>query len=132
MSKTNGPKLYQLEEEEALNRDAVDSPGKFCKMLQAGSKHKQSETVLKSLYIDCSFLNPMTIIIESLFSKCGCVITASHRDMMPCLFEAIVFLKENEDWWNIQLVQEMVAGLWKEKLSIYDYGNADDDYEGDW
>jgi len=57
--------------------------------------------------------------------------TASHKSMMPCLFEAIVvFLLENKDWWDIDLVQSMLAGHWKDKLEDYDYSGANDDYEG--
>ena len=37
--------------------------------------------------------------------------------MTPRLFEAIVFLQENDSWWNVELVQEMVAGLWDPHLS---------------
>jgi hypothetical protein len=41
--------------------------------------------------------------------------TADRKSMMPRLFEkAIVFLLANKDWWDINTVQEMVAGLWKD------------------
>jgi hypothetical protein len=43
-----------------------------------------------------------------------------------------MFLLENDDWWDIDLVQEMVTGLWKkERLRIYNYDEADEEYEGD-
>jgi hypothetical protein len=38
----------------------------------------------------------------------------------------------HDDWWDIDLVQEMVASLWKEQLHIYNYDEADEGYEGDW
>jgi hypothetical protein len=41
-----------------------------------------------------------------------------------------MFLLENDDWWDIDLVQEMVTGLWKkERLRIYNYDEADEEYE---
>ena len=51
--------------------------------------------------------------------------------MQPRLFEAIVFLKENVEWWDENLVQEMVAGVWSQKLSVYDYTITEYDHEGD-
>jgi hypothetical protein len=45
----------------------------------------------------------------------------------------MVFLLENDDWWDIGIVQEMVAGLWKLLLlRIYNYEEADEEYDGDW
>jgi hypothetical protein len=128
----NWPALYEPEEEAALDCEDVDSPSKFGKMMAAGSKRSHHETVLRSQYVDCSFLSPTTVVVESLFSKGGKVMTADRKNMMPRLFEAIVFLLENDDWWDIDLVQEMVTGLWKERLRIYNYDDADEEYEGDW
>jgi hypothetical protein len=124
--KENWPHLYDPEEEEALDLEVVDSPSKFAKMIAAGSKRAHSETVMRSKYIDCSFLCATTIVVERLFSKCGKVMTADRKSMMPRLFEAIVFLLENKDWWDINTVQEMMSGLWKDRLSVYDYSAADD------
>jgi hypothetical protein len=106
--------LYKLEEEVALDCEDIDSPSKFGKMMPVGSKRSHHETVLRSQYVDCSFLSSTTVVVESLFSKGGKVMTADRKNMMPHLFEAIVFLLENDDWWDIDLVQEMVTGLWKE------------------
>ena len=98
------------------------------------SKRPHNETAMKSKCIDCAFLSPTTVVVESLFSKCSCVMTASRRHMMPRLFEAIVCLKENNDWWNLQLVQDMVAGLYDAKLErdyeeveTYENGDGDDE-----
>jgi hypothetical protein len=80
---------------------------------------------LKSKYIDLSFLCPTsTVIVESLFSRCSRVMTANRKHMLPCLFEAIVCLRENREWWDINLVQDMVAGLWKTALDC-DYGEVE-------
>ena len=44
-------------------------------------------------------------------------------------FEAIVYLKENIDYWDISLIQQMVAGKWDERLKE-DY-NSESDEEDD-
>ena len=51
--------------------------------------------------------------------------------MEPRLFEAIICLHENIDWWDIELVQSMIVGLWKERLSKYDYTTITARDEGD-
>lgn len=126
--------LYDQEEEEALDIDMADSPSKFAKMVAAGSKRAHDETGMRTKYVDCSFLSTCTVICESLSSSCGKVMTADRQSMMPRLFEATVFLLANKDWWDINTVQEMVAGLWKDRLSVYNYDGADDEEydEGEW
>jgi hypothetical protein len=42
---------------------------------------------------------------------------------MPCLFEAIVCIRENKARWEVDLVQDMVAGLWDAVLN-HDYGEV--------
>ena len=122
--KTEWPELYLADEEEALNIDDCVSPSSFKKHMTATAKRPHSETVLKSKYIDLSFLSPTTVIVESLFSKCSRVMTANRQHMLPRLFEAIVCLRENrEAWWDIALVQEMVSGLWDNRLD-HDYGDV--------
>ena len=43
---------------------------------------------------------------------------------------------ENTEWWDLKLVQEMVAGLWDDRLQeVYNYDGIEDemyDQEGDW
>jgi hypothetical protein len=50
-------------------------------------------------------------------------------------------LNENKEWWHVQLVQEMVAGVWDTKLerdyrAVDDFetseGDEDDDGAADW
>ena len=49
--------------------------------------------------------------------------------MMPHLFESIVFLLENKEWWDVHFVQEVVAGLWNDRLQVHDYSEAGTDIE---
>ena len=36
--------------------------------------------------------------------------------MLPRVFEAIIFLKENQHLWDASLIQDMMAGLWDSRL----------------
>ena len=107
--KSKCPHLYPPDED-VISLEMVDSPGKFMKMKSAGQKCPSSDTKLDSKYVDCSFLTPTTVVVETLFSCCSCVLTADHWCMEPWLVEAIVFLHENKDWWDMELVQNMIVG----------------------
>jgi hypothetical protein len=93
-------------------------------MASSSQKRPHSETALKSKYIDLSCLSPTIVIVESLFSKCSRVMTAKSNHMMPCLFEAVVCLGENEDWWDVHLVQDMVAAGLCDAVLDHDYGEV--------
>lgn len=108
-------------------RVRVASPGKFARLVTAERKRPHSETRVRSNCVDCSWISPTTAIVESLFSHCSRVMTAEHRSVVPCLFEAVVFLRENKDWWDLELVQEMVAGLWKDRLAEQEEAEAQED-----
>ena len=138
--KNKWPHLYPkdapvLSNDNSDNED-YNSPTKFMARLKAGDKRPREEDFLQSNYIsNLNWITPTTCEVERLFSKCKNVMTASRRRMTPRIFEAIVFLKENHEWWNINLVQDMVNKLWKEKLEaeftdvdygMQDYGRDDD------
>ena len=133
--KSKWPHLYPPDED-VIRLEMVDSLGKFMKMKSAGQKRPCSDTKLDSKYVDCSFLTPTTVVVETLFSRCSRVLTADRRRMEPRLFEAIVFLRENKDWWDMELVQNMIVGQWNDRLSQYDYtpvpqGNEKDNATGE-
>ena len=53
--------------------------------------------------------------------------------MSPCLFEALICLKCNKEWWNLDLVKEMWEGVHDgelkemQKYHDYDEDSNDDD-----
>ena len=75
------------------------------------------------------WIQPTTVLVERLFSKCRHVFTYDRQRLLPRLFEAIIFLKSNQQYWNSKLVQEMMSGLWDERLGR-EY-NSDDEEEED-
>lgn len=102
------------------------SPTKFLKHLKV--KKKSPSGVLQSRYMtDLSWIHPTTVLVERLFSKCRHVLTYDRRRMLPRIFKAIVFLKENQAFWCDSAVQEMVAGLWDDRLGqTYDSDDESD------
>ena len=59
---------------------------------------------------------------------------SSCIDLQPtptiaCIFEAVVFLTENKDYWDLKLIQEMVSGHWDEQLGKECESDDEDDME---
>lgn len=55
-------------------------------------------------YIDCSFLVATSNTVERLFSQCKYVLTDQRKSMPPIIFEAIIFLKMNRDFWDVAML----------------------------
>ena len=80
--------------------------------------------------VDVLPIHRTIVIVETLFSKCGHVLTSGRRRLQPLVFEAIIFLKENKDYWHQGLVQDMLTGKWDNRLGqdyISDEGDSDKD-----
>ena len=119
-SKTNGhtctQRMLQCFHENSDNEDH-NSPTKIMACSKAGDKQPREEHFLWSNCIsNLNWTTPTTCEVERLFSKCKNAMTANQQRMTPRTFKAVVFSKENQEWWNIHLVQDMVNKLWKEKL----------------
>ncbi len=61
-------------------------------------------------YINCDFILRSVAEIERLFSMAKYVMAENIRSLTPHLFEAIMFLKFNERFWDAQLASEAVNG----------------------
>ena len=60
-------------------------------------------------YRDCDFILGSNAIFERVFSMAKNVLSENRRRMTPELFEAILFLKLNENLWDINLVSRAIA-----------------------
>ena len=80
------------------------------------SKVQSSDAMQNQCKTDLSWIAPTTAQVEQLFSKCKNVMTCDRHQMRPQVFEAIVFLKENIEWWDEALVQKMVSKKWDADL----------------
>jgi len=126
--KENWPLLYpdfsgRSKADDTTN--TIDSPTKFLKTLD-GSPRVTNHSMRSRYISDCSWISPTTVSVEQLFSKCSNVMKCDRRKMHPRIFEAIVFLKENESWWDVNLVQQMIAKHYDEELNE-EYEDMEDD-----
>ena len=72
--KSEWPYLYPSRWD-IVNLETVDSPGMFQKTMESGKNCISHDEKLNSKYIDCTFLSPTTVIVETLFSHCSHVLT---------------------------------------------------------
>ena len=103
-------------EQDEDNHDP-SSPIQFLRALQQQEEQNDS---MQSLYLtNLKRIQPTTCAVEHLFSICRYILTYDRRRMLPRIFEAIIFLKMNKEFWyeNAQsLIHEMVAGGWDVRL----------------
>ena len=55
-------------------------------------------------FTDCSFLEVTSNTVKRLFRTCKYVLTDQRKCMPPILFEALIFLKVNRDFWHLPMV----------------------------
>ena len=131
--KANWKNLYKrLPKEDRFGDKEEDrhgqySPSKFFK--DQSKKRRISGNIVSSRYLqNLSWISPTTVIVERLFSKNRHIMSFARRRMLPRLFEAIIFLKENQHLWDASLIQDMMAGLWDNRLKEeYDEDQLHDD-----
>ena len=86
---------------------------------------------MRSQYItNVEWISPTTVPVERLFSKNRHVLSFNRCRLLPRAFESIVYLKENMDYWDAALIQQMVAGKWNERLKE-DYKSDSEEDEDD-
>ena len=129
--KTNWPNLYK-ESTNSSDDDAQHNPSSPTKFLKSlSSARKPAGGVMRSQYItNVEWISPTTVPVERLFSKNWHVLSFNRRRLLPRAFESIVYLKENMDYWDAALIQQMVAGKWNERLKE-DYKSDSEEDEDD-
>jgi hypothetical protein len=65
---------------------------------------KKTETQKTNPYVNCDFIYGSTAEVERLWSVSANVLSKKRRRMTPQLVEAILFLRSNRRFWNLQLV----------------------------
>lgn len=60
-------------------------------------------------YIDCDFILGSAAHVERLWSIAKYILTCQRSVMTPQVFEAILFLRENECVWDLQFVAEAIG-----------------------
>ena len=62
-------------------------------------------------YMDCTFLVATTVTVERLFSTCKYVLTDNRKSLPPIMFEALLFLKINRDFWDLPMVEQAMKNI---------------------
>jgi hypothetical protein len=74
---------------------------------------------------------PITAGMERVFSKAKMMMPAHRKKMQPVLMEALMMLKVNEHWWDLQFFTEVYQGVWNKDMIEAGYdidiGNKLDD-----
>jgi hypothetical protein len=69
----------------------------------------------KSKYKNVDFILGSAAEVERLWSSCKHVFTAHRSTLTPVFFEAIMFLKHNQEYWDIKTVQHAFSTIIKEQ-----------------
>jgi hypothetical protein len=97
-------------EEELQTQDSATFSLKSI-FIQATKKAQAEERKGESEYIDCSFIGASAGIVERLWSKFDALIDQRRSGMSPVMIEAILYLKENRDLWDISDVKTALKKL---------------------
>ena len=61
------------------------------------------------------------ILIHKVIEKSQESTMVKRKKVLPRVFEAIIYLKENAKYWGPKLVQDMLAGSYDNELSMEDF-----------
>ena len=92
------------EDVEQESRPAVASPQSMKDFLSRPLVHEKPS----QRYINCDFVFGSCAEVERLWSIAGNILTDNRKSMAPQLFEAILFLRVNQRFWNNDTVLEAV------------------------
>ena len=72
---------------------------------------EERKSVSECEYINCSFIGSSAAIVEGLWSKFDALVDQRRSGMSPVMIEAILYLKENHDLWDINDVRTALKKL---------------------
>ena len=79
--------------------------------LSRAVKRRKSEATAK--YINCKFILATAVDVERLWSTAKNVLTDRRRGMATMMVQVILFLKENRDLWNCNMVYKSITNVQK-------------------
>ena len=131
----NWQHLYPDNPEEQDDADEIEDvgPKSPSQIIREGKRaQKRRKVDRESEYVDPIFIPATTVDSESLFSLASNnVMTQARRHMQPRLFEAIIVLSVNCEWWDLFTVDEMVRGKFDEALEEKDKPDEDAEEDAD-
>ena len=67
-------------------------------------ERKRLKNLQKDRYVNCDFIIGSTTEVERIFSVRKVVRSSNRKGLTRVIFEAIMLLKTNKEFWNIELV----------------------------
>ena len=76
-------------------------------------------------YMDCAFCVATSNTVKRVFSACKHILTDERKCMSPIMFESLIFLKVNKNFWDCRMVAKAMKSEPKQTI---DSGDWDDFY----
>ena len=80
-------------------------------IISQGVKADEDKRNSASPFINCNFILATAVIVERMWSKAGNLLSDSRRSMMPLIFETIIFLNINRDYWDDNLINRAIISV---------------------
>lgn len=97
-------------------------------MLDEIQARKKQRIEHESSYIDLSWIQPTSNIVERFFSQVKAVFTDYRRSLLAENLEAIMFLKLNSDLWDVSTVADAIEAL---EVQVANQDDLDSDDESE-
>lgn len=82
--------------------------------MQIEKRHRESAT---HSYVNCDFIIGSAAEVERLWSIAKHLLKDNHKSMSPLLFEALLFLKLNNSYWDLNLVSKAMIRVRSHRVS---------------
>ena len=102
------------EEEEEARHQQPNSPLTMAERLKLSAQKREKELQAASsdhIYVNCDFIYGSAAAAERVWSIAAYILTKNRERMTPQLFEALLFLRWNSDYWkgDQAMVSEAIA-----------------------
>eukprot|EP00171_Calliarthron_tuberculosum_P001491 IDg1491t1 len=97
--------LLQPSAASATHEDCTTSPeGQELSIASMVRERKRRRLLQREKYVNCNFILGSVAEVERLWSIAKNVRSSSRKSLTPLLFESILFLKVNKEYWNLEVV----------------------------
>ena len=118
--------IKKLEVKAEVENEQADD--RVLSIVEGAMKRQKLKTKIPT-YVDTRFLIPTTNHVERLFSMGKRVFSSKRRSLLPRTLEALVFLKQNCKFWDVNLVSALVNETPHiNEADLPDYPDTDDEF----
>jgi hypothetical protein len=87
----------------------------FMEKIDYKRKRMMEEHGPKTKYVDLQFLLSTSNVVERLFSLARLILTDQRKSMSPIVFEAMLYLQKNREYWSVIDVAQAMRNTLPEK-----------------